>query len=190
MNYKAFFTIILSSIIVLASCGKMETFDKQFKEEFNLTDASTKVEDCEYAYVRLGVYENIEGHTVTITNMRIEGRKQTVAIPEFGTNITDSESISSDPEAPTFDMENGDFTGVLVSGTSTEITIYFDALVCREDIDFAIPVTDAKIRISASESKWENGKFYSYELCIDAKTLGLRQISFNPSVSDFDDVNV
>ncbi|MGM9749305.1 MAG: hypothetical protein ACI3ZN_10945 [Candidatus Cryptobacteroides sp.] len=190
MNYKAFFTIILSNIIILASCGKMETFDKQFEDEFDFADASTKVENCEYAYVRLGVYETIEGHSVTITNMRIEGRKQMVVLPEFGTNITDSESISSDSEAPTFDMENGDYTGVVVSGTSTEITIHFDALVCREDIDFAIPVTDAKIRISASDSNWENGNFYSYELCIDAKTLGLKEIGFNPTVSDYEDVNV
>ena len=190
MNYKVFFTIILSSIIVLASCGKMESYNNMFEDELELADTSTKVEEAEYAYVRLGVYETIEGHTVTITNMKIEGRRKSVVLPEFGTNITDSESISSDPEAPTFDMENGDFTGVAVSGTSTEITITFDALVCREDIDFAIPVTNAKIRISASDCKWENGNFYSYDLCIDAKTLGLTEIAFNPTVSDFEDVNV
>ena len=45
-------------------------------------------------------------------------------------------------------------------------------------------------KIKASKTKWESSCSYSYTLCLDATVLGLTEISFDPTVNDYVDVNV
>ena len=69
--------------------------------------------------------------------------------------------------------------------------VHFDALVtCENGGSYTIPVNDARIKIKASKTRWESSCSYSYALCLDATVLGLTEITFDPTVNDYVDVNV
>lgn len=196
MNTKSIFASVLISLSFMASCQQFDIVEAPVQEEVNQNiadyDASSKGnEDAEYAYVRVGVYEAVENHSVTITRMWLEGRNREIELPVLGNNIVAAEHISDNADAPTFDTENGDWTKILPSGTSTDIMVHFDALVsCENGGTYTIPVNDARIKIKASKTKWESSCSYSYTLCLDATILGLSEITFNPTVNDYVDVNV
>ncbi|MGN1211114.1 MAG: hypothetical protein ACI4TM_05465 [Candidatus Cryptobacteroides sp.] len=194
MNCKAFFSIILFCTCIMASCCKFEldnayAYDEEIK---TLSDeVPTKVEeDCEFAFVRIGMYETIGNYTVTITGMRIECDNPEMEIPQFGENITSAETISSISSEPTFDMEDGEYSCVIPSGTSGNLTIRFDAMLRCEDNNATMLVEDASITIDASRTDWKSNRSYNYILRIDANTLGLRAITFNPEVSDYEDISI
>ena len=50
--------------------------------------------------------------------------------------------------------------------------------------------SDKVRKIKASKTKWESSCSYSYTLCLDAIVLGLTEITFDPTVNDYVDVNV
>ena len=72
MNKKAFYTIALF-IITLASCCKVDVIEVPGMEEEQVAaNLATRVEDgSEYAFVRIGMYENVDNHDVIITNINI-----------------------------------------------------------------------------------------------------------------------
>ena len=194
MNFKALFTTALFFIIfITASCVKIEMPFAPVEEEFLSDDnglSTRSQESGEYASIRYGVFENIDNHTVTITNIRIEGHNPAVEIPQLGTNISSASIISSSSDEPTFDLEGGEYHNIIPSGIPTNITVHFDALVSCENGLYTIPVENAEITIKASRNCWKGGNSYCYILCIDAKTLGLEEITFNPTVEDFENVTV
>ena len=120
-------------------------------------------EDVEFAYVRVGVYEAVDNHSVTITRMWIEGRNSSIELPVLGNNIVAVEAISDNADAPTFDTENGDWTKLVPSGSSTDIMVHFDALVtCENGGSYTIPVNDARIKIKAQRRSGQiHGRFRS-----------------------------
>ena len=180
----------------MASCQQFDIAEAPFQEEEKQMSADYNMsskgnEDVEFAYVRVGVYEAVENHSVTITRMWIEGRNSSIELPVLGNNIVAVEAISDNADAPTFDTENGDWTKLVPSGSSTDIMVHFDALVtCENGGSYTIPVNDARIKIKASKTKWESNCSYSYTLCLDATVLGLTEITFDPTVNDYVDVNV
>ena len=196
MNTKSIFASLLISLSFMASCQQFDIAEAPFQEEEKQMSADYNMsskgnEDVEFAYVRVGVYEAVENHSVTITRMWIEGRNSSIELPVLGNNIVAVEAISDNADAPTFDTENGDWTKLVPSGSSTNIMVHFDALVtCENGGSYTIPVNDARIKIKASKTKWESSCSYSYTLCLDATVLGLTEITFDPTVNDYVDVNV
>lgn len=194
MNCKAFFSSLLLGICVMASCCKFEMVNTPARDgDFGPCPDGfpTKVEeDSEYAFVRIGMYETIANHTLTITDMRVECDNPEVEIPQFGGNIIDSEAISSVSYQPTFDTVQGEYHRVLPSGTSGNLKIRFDALLRCNDNGFTMPIEDVTITIDASKADWKSNCSYNYILRIDARTLGLTEITFNPEVSDFEEVTI
>ena len=189
---KTILTIFIFCITVMSSCCIIEPVSQVAEEEY-LTKSELRSGmsgENDPALVRIGIYETIDNHSVSIINMRIEGSNPNVELPLFGDNFISAGVLSSDKENPTFDMEEGDFHGIIPTGATTKITIHFDAVVKCEKEDYSITVTDAKITIPASRTNWKSGRTYNYVLCIDADTLGLTEITFNPTVTDYEDVNV
>lgn len=194
MNKNTLFIAALFFVNIMASCCKIETVSLpaeepffQEMEEIILTRADGN--DGE-AYIRIGMYETIDNHSVTISNMWIETRNGNVELPEFGNNILTSDIISASAEAPTFDTENGDYHCVLPCSAASDILVHFDALVSCEQGNYTLPVTDVTVVIKSYKTNWKSNQYYSYELCINADTLGLVEITFDPEVSDFEDVNI
>ena len=196
MNTKSIFASLLISLSFMASCQQFDIAEAPFQEEEKQMSADYNMsskgnEDVEFAYVRVGVYEAVDNHSVTITRMWIEGRNSSIELPVLGNNIVAVEAISDNADAPTFDTENGDWTKLVPSGSSTDIMVHFDALVtCENGGSYTIPVNDARIKINASKTRWESSCSYSYTLCLDATVLGLTEITFDPTVNDYVDVNV
>ena len=196
MNTKSIFASLLISLSFMASCQQFDIAEAPFQEEEKQMSADYNMsskgnEDVEFAYVRVGVYEAVDNHSVTITRMWIEGRNSSIELPVLGNNIVAVEAISDNADAPTFDTENGDWTKLVPSGSSTDIMVHFDALVtCENGGSYTIPVNDARIKTKASTTKWARSCSYSYTLCLDATVLGLTEITFDPTVNDYVDVNV
>ena len=155
MNTKSIFASLLISLSFMASCQQFDIAEAPFQEEEKQMSADYNMsskgnEDVEFAYVRVGVYEAVDNHSVTITRMWIEGRNSSIELPVLGNNIVAVEAISDNADAPTFDTENGDWTKVVSSGSSTDIMVHFDALVtCENGGSYTIPVNDARIKIKA-----------------------------------------
>ena len=152
----------------MASCQQFDIAEAPFQEEEKQMSADYNMsskgnEDVEFAYVRVGVYEAVENHSVTITRMWIEGRNSSIELPVLGNNIVAVEAISDNADAPTFDTENGDWTKVAPSGSSTDIMVHFDALVtCENGGSYTIPVNDARIKIKAQRRSGQiHGRFRS-----------------------------
>lgn len=190
MNKKAFYTIALF-IITLASCCKVEMIERPaIQEEQDVISIETRVEDgSEYAFVRIGMYENVDNHEVIITDINIKSSNPSIEIPEFGSNFTEVNAISSEAGTPTFDMAEGDYHSIIPSGKAMDIIISFNALVKCSEGYYEIQVENAGYTIKSSETKWKSNYSYSYEICVDAQMLGLTEITFNPSVDEYEDVN-
>ncbi len=67
----------------MASCQQFDIAEVPFQEEEKQMSADYNMsskgnEDVEFAYVRVGVYEAVENHSVTITRMWIEGRNSSI----------------------------------------------------------------------------------------------------------------
>ena len=165
MNKKAFYTIALF-IITLASCCKVDVIEVPGMEEEQVAaNLATRVEDgSEYAFVRIGMYENVDNHDVIITNISIKSSNPEVEIPMFGSN---------------FDMAEGDYHSIIPSGKGTDIIISFSALVKCSEGYYEIEVDDAEYTIKSSRTRWESNYSYSYEICVDAEMLGLTQVTFD-----------
>lgn len=190
MKYKAFFSFIILCTL-LASCCKFEVVSP-YEEEFVLVRhnaiSSAKPNADQFASVRFGMFENIDSYRVKITRMWIDSDESGIILPDFASNIISSEFISSSCSEPTFDLEDGQYTKVLIPETPSQIIIHFNALVILEDGSCTIPVEDAVFVINEGTAEWKDGMTYSYVMNINEKTLGLREISFDPTVSDFDTV--
>ena len=92
MNTKSIFASLLISLSFMASCQQFDIAEAPFQEEekqmcadYNMSSKGN--EDVEFAYVRVGVYEAVENHSVTITRMWIEGRNSSIELPVLGNNI-------------------------------------------------------------------------------------------------------
>ena len=187
MNKKAFYTIALF-IITLASCCKVDVIEVPGMEEEQVAaNLATRVEDgSEYAFVRIGMYENVDNHDVIITNINIKSSNPEVEIPMFGSNFTSVAALSSEAGNPTFDIAEGDYHSIIPSGRGTDIIISFSALVKCSEGYYEIEVDDAEYTIKSSRTRWESNYSYSYEICVDAEMLGLTQVTFDPSVEEYE----
>ncbi|MGN0194999.1 MAG: hypothetical protein ACI4AE_00910 [Candidatus Cryptobacteroides sp.] len=196
MNTKAFFTATLffaTLMTAMSSCQKIDidTPADEYTYHSQAVSSETKVEaDSAYAFVRIGMYENIGNHSVTITNLRIEAGNSSVAIPQFGSNLSDVDFISSDKDNITFDTCTGDYSSVLLSGKYTSMILRFDALVSCDEGYYTIEANDIEVTIGASKTKWESNGRYTYSICVDAEMLGLTEITYDVTVSDYETVNV
>ena len=106
MNNKAFFFFAIFTL-AMVGCSKYDIIEPLYEKEQNIMPGS-KADVCddenEFAFVRLGMYEDIENYNVTITDMWIESDGDAI-LPDFGTNITSVDMISSSFTCPTFDVE-------------------------------------------------------------------------------------
>ena len=189
MNTRTFVTLA-SFCLLMASCCKVELDSPYYYEEQAANESSSTRSDDErgYALVRLGMFENVPNHTVSISNLSIEASNSKVELPEFGSNINGT--ISDSFDAPTFDMANASYHSVLASGRNTDIVLHFDAVVTSEDGLCVIPIENVSYRIESSLTGWASDSSYSYIVCLDAAALGLSEIVFDPSVSDYENVTV
>ena len=190
MKYKAFFSFIILCTL-LASCCKFEVVSP-YEEEFVLVRhnaiSSAKPNADQFASVRFGMFENIDSYRVKITRIWIDSDESGIILPDFASNIISSEFISSSCSEPTFDLEYGQYTKVLIPETPSQITIHFNALVMLEGESFSIAVEDAVYVIDGSQTSWADGMTYSYLIKVNEELLGLKEISFNPTVSDHETV--
>lgn len=142
----------------------------------------------QFASARFGMFENIDSYRVKITRMWIDSDESGIILPDFASNVISSEFISSSCSEPTFDLEDGQYTKVLIPETPSQIIIHFNALVILEDGSCTIPVEDAVFVINEGTAEWKDGMTYSYVMNINEKILGLMEISFDPTVSDYETV--
>ena len=182
---------ILLSVLGLASCCKIETVElPALTPDAQVSGMSTKSEDnngC--AYVRIAMFEDIEDYNVTVTDMWFEAVDTEVEIPEFGSDIATCGILSSSYENPSFDTEEGAFHSVNIS-RPTAIRIHFNLVLECEDGSCTLPIEDAVYTIKRSKAVWANGSSYTYIIRLDPQTLGLTEITFNPTIGGYQDVIV
>lgn len=189
MNNKAFFFFAIFTL-AMVGCSKYDIIEPLYEKEQNIMPGS-KADVCDdendFAFVRLGMYEDIENYNVTITDMWIESDGDAI-LPDFGTNITSVDMISSSFTCPTFDVEGGKYHTVLIHENAVSLTIHFNALVTCADLSCPMTIEDAVYVIDASQTNWKKNNAYSYVITVNPELLGLRAITFNPTVSDFENV--
>ena len=187
-NITIFF---LLSLLSLASCCKMETIElPAYAHEAQVDEFLTKSEGAEgCAYVRIAMFEDIEDYNVTVTDMWFESVDSEVELPEFGNGIASCGILSSSYENPSFDSEDGAFHCVNIS-RPTAIRIHFNLMLECEDGSCTLPIEDAVYTIKRSKAVWANGSSYTYIIRLDPQTLGLTEITFNPTIAGYQDVIV
>ena len=174
----------------MVGCSKYDIIEPLYEKEQNImpgSKADAWHDENDFAFVRLGMYEDIENYNVTITDMWIESDGDAI-LPDFGTNITSVDMISSSFTCPTFDVEGGKYHTVLIHENAVSLTIHFNALVTCADLSCPMTIEDAVYVIDASQTNWKKNNAYSYVITVNPELLGLRAITFNPTVSDFDNV--
>lgn len=189
MKVRTFFILTL---IALASCTKLEIIDEPVANpSFIQEDFSTKTdEERGCAYVRIGMFNNFKDYTVTVTDLWVESRNGLVDLPQFGNNISSIDSISTSYDAPTWDNADTSFHCVDISGKLNAITVHFSLVLKSNDGKCTLTLEGEKYIINKSKTNWKDSNFYSYIIRLDAETLGLEEITFNPSVENFQDVVV
>lgn len=187
-NITIFFLISLFS---LASCCKMETIElPAYAHDAQVDEFNTKSEEAEgCAYVRIAMFEDIDDYNVTVSNMWFEAVDTEVELPEFGNGIASCGILSSSYENPSFDSEDGAFHSVNIS-RPTAIRIHFNLVLECEDGSCTLPIEDAVYTIKRSKTVWANGSSYTYIIRLDPQTLGLTEITFNPTIAGYQDVIV
>ncbi|MDD6151191.1 MAG: hypothetical protein PUB45_02525 [Bacteroidales bacterium] len=180
---KAKLIILAALYCSLTSCFKIEPDTEALFEMQQNSYASRAESNDGHASVRIGVYENIEGYNVSISDIRFN-------VPGFGSHISAEDFISSFEAAPTFDTGNGDFNKINLGSAAGSITICFDATVCAEDGRCSLEIQNVSYTFEKGQTFWKSGCSYSYVLCINEEVLGLKRITFNPQVNDFEEVNV
>lgn len=174
--------------LAAASCSKVEI------EEYapTRTDAgqTTKTDEGNgYAFVRIGVYESIKDHSVTLTRVWVESDNSSYELPQFGSFFTSS-AVSSDSSAPVFDTAEGDFHMANPTVGLAAVRVHFDAVVTSEFADYSIEIEDAVYTIDPRKAIWKSGGTYTYVIELSAELLGLHEVSFIATVADYDGVEV
>lgn len=179
------FILFAALCLTMASCYSIDRDDIAFEME-QKASVSRSGDGTGTAYVRIGMFENLDNHTVSITDISFEGANSEIAIPEFGTNISAVSFISASSSNPSFDTADGRFHSVKISPASTSITIRFSAVVSAEDGSYSFAVENVKHILEKSKNVWENNCSYSYLICVDEQMLGLQRITYDPTVNDYD----
>lgn len=142
------------------------------------------------AYVRVGMYANLNGYCVRVKNMRVEDCLSVSNVSAFGTAITNADMLPNKLENAIFDNSDGKYNTITLCNETSWIVVHFDLEVSSDaHFETKMDFKDVKYYISPEKSNWTSGEYYDYVISIDKELLGLSEITFGAEVEDFQDEN-
>lgn len=164
--------------------------DADFVEDNAIANSKGTRANLEDAYVRIGMYANIEGYNLRVENMRVENCLSVGSLPKFGNNIVNAEVLPNKAENAIFDNANGEYNAVPACEEGSWTVVHFDVVMTSaSDFDTVVHIEDVKYYISPEDATWTEGGHYNYIIRLDEDFLDLSSIDFSVDVEDFQDIN-
>lgn len=150
---------------------------KQTKSAHNYTDS---------AYVRIGMYNSIDGYDVRVVDMTIGSSTGAIDIPNFGSNIKNAGNLPTSKEQAVYDQEDGRYNPVVPTYNGCDVIIRFSVILAgKNGVGGKVRMDNITYVISADKTMWEESGMYDYTIGLTPELLGLSAINFDASVEDF-----
>ncbi|GEM_PF-5632729 len=195
---RNFITILIAlvSISMMSCSSNEEMFDYGMSQKAN-TEASAETKGTsnftDSAYVRIGMYDCIEGYDMKVENMWFETAEG--YCPAFGQNITTAEVLPTSKRHAIYDQEGGRYNSVVPTFEGQDITVHFDVVLTGSNgVGGRINLTNVAYTITSDRTAWDEACTYDYVIALTPEVLNLNPIAFSASVEDWQensaDVNI
>lgn len=182
-------TIIALVSFTMVSCSDADVLVDNVPAQAKSYSQDTRT-SAEDAYVRIGMYGNIDGYNLRIENMRVENCLATANFPTFGNEIAKAETLPTTASEAIFDNAEGKYNAVPVCEEGSWIIVHFDVVMTSAGgFESKMRIDDVKYYINPENAIWTAGGHYEYMINLTAEFLGLSSIDFSAGVEDFQNGN-
>jgi len=181
---RTFITIIISIFcFTMISCS--DNYDALEGTDYYNTQ-STRTAFADSAYVRIGMYGNIDGFEMKVSNMKVMSTDPNVMIPTFGNAIEEAEVLPKTLAQAVFDTKAGTYHGAIPSNAMEMILVRFDVeIISASHFDSRLKLDGVTCYILPENATWAEGGHYEYIINIDKDFLRLSAIEFDAKVEEF-----
>jgi len=185
---KNFIAILIAfvSISMMSCSSNEEGFDMSQRYSNRAETKGTYVFN-DSAYVRIGMYNCVEGYDMKVENIWYETSNG--YCPAFGQNIADADSLPISKRHAIYDQKGGSYNAAIPAVKDNNITVHFDVVLNGTNgVGGRIRLTNVCYTLTADTTEWEEATAYDYVIALTPEVLDLDPIVFSARIEDWQEM--